>query len=254
MNAILHSPILRDFFICISLLTRLPVKLDESAYEHRGGAAWAFPLVGVVVGTTSALIGILCLILGFGPSISAGFVVMTSLLITGAMHADGLADCADGFWGAWTKERRLEIMKDSHIGAYGVIALVLVIGLQWHIISALMQAEVAFIALISAAVLSRGPLPIIMARIPNARGSGLSHQTAMSDQNSAFGALVLSFIIALMMLGLSGFWVIGCAAGATIAATALARWKVDGHTGDTLGATQITCETLTLLAALQFLQ
>ena len=96
----------------------------------------------------------------------------------GAMHADGLADCADGFWGGWTIERRLEIMKDSHIGAYGVIALILIIGLQWQIVAALMQAEIAFIALISAAVLSRAPLPLIMARIPNARGSGLSHQTA----------------------------------------------------------------------------
>ena len=150
MQALIHSPIIRDIFICISLLTRLPVQLDERAYEHRSAAGWAFPLVGVVVGTASALIGMLCMILGFGPNISAGCVVMTSLIITGAMHADGLADCADGFWGGWTIERRLAIMKDSHIGAYGVIALILIIGLQWQIIAALMQAEIAFIALISA--------------------------------------------------------------------------------------------------------
>jgi adenosylcobinamide-GDP ribazoletransferase len=253
MHAIIHSPILRDIFICISLLTRLPVQLDERAYDHRGAAGWAFPLVGVVVGTTSAFIGITCLIMGFGPHISAGFVVMTSLIITGAMHADGLADCADGFWGGWTIERRLDIMKDSHIGAYGVIALILIIGLQWHIIAELMQAETAFIALLSAAVLSRAPLPLIMARIPNARGSGLSHQTAMSNQNAAFGALVLGGIIALFMMGFSGLWVIGCAAGIAVAATALARWKIAGHTGDTLGATQMLGETFTLLATLQFL-
>ena len=54
MHAIIHSPILRDIFICISLLTRLPVQLDERAYDHRGAAGWAFPLVGVVVGTASA--------------------------------------------------------------------------------------------------------------------------------------------------------------------------------------------------------
>ena len=191
--------------------------------------------------------------MGFGPHISAGFVVMTSLIITGAMHADGLADCADGFWGGWTIERRLDVMKDSHIGAYGVIALILIIGLQWHIIAELMQAETAFIALLSAAVLSRAPLPLIMARIPNARGSGLSHQTAMSNQNAAFGALVLGSIIALFMMGFSGLWVIGCAAGIAVAATALARWKIAGHTGDTLGATQMLGETFTLLATLQFL-
>jgi adenosylcobinamide-GDP ribazoletransferase len=253
MHAIIHSPILRDIFICISLLTRLPVQLDERAYEHRSAAGWAFPLVGVVVGTASALIGILCMILGFGPNISAGCVVMASMIITGAMHADGLADCADGFWGGWTIERRLAIMKDSHIGAYGVIALILIIGLQWQIIAALMQAEIAFIALISAAVLSRAPLPLIMVRIPNARGAGLSHQTAMSDQNAAFGALVLGGIIALFMMGFSGLWVIGCAAAIAVAATALARWKIAGHTGDTLGATQMLGETFTLLAALKFL-
>jgi len=110
MHAFIHSPIIRDIFICISLLTRLPVQLDERAYDHRGAAGWAFPLVGVVVGTASALIGILCLILGFGPNISAGFVVMTSLIITGAMHADGLADCRidPNYWPAMADCRRID--------------------------------------------------------------------------------------------------------------------------------------------------
>jgi adenosylcobinamide-GDP ribazoletransferase len=144
-------------------------------------------------------------------------------------------------------------MKDSHIGAYGVIALILIIGLQWQIVAALMQAEIAFIALISAAVLSRAPLPLIMARIPNARGAGLSHQTAMSDHNAAYGALALAGMITMVMMGIPGAWVIGCAAGIAVAATALARWKIGGHTGDTLGATQMLGETFTLLAALQFL-
>jgi cobalamin synthase len=75
----------------------------------------------------------------------------------------------------------------------------------------------------------------------------------MSDQNAAYGALVLAAIFALIMMGIPGAWVIGCAAGLAVAATALARWKIGGHTGDTLGATQMLGETFTLLAALQFL-
>ena len=67
------------------------------------------------------------------------------------------------------------------------------------------------------------------------------------------GALVLAGMIAMVMMGIPGAWVIGCAAGITVAATALARWKIGGHTGDTLGATQMLVETFTLLAALQFL-
>jgi adenosylcobinamide-GDP ribazoletransferase len=74
----------------------------------------------------------------------------------------------------------------------------------------------------------------------------------MSDQNAAYGALALGGIIALIMMGIAGAWVIGCAAGIAVAATTLARLKIGGHTGDTLGATQMLGETFTLLAALQF--
>ena len=75
----------------------------------------------------------------------------------------------------------------------------------------------------------------------------------MSDRNAALGALALAGIIALIMMGIAGVWVIGCTVGIAIAATALSKWKINGQTGDTLGATQILCETVALLAALQFM-
>ena len=113
-----------DLRLALGLLTRLP--LPSTPDMARGAqAAWAWPLAGLAPAALAALAMALGSALGVLPGVAAALGLAVSVMVTGAMHEDGLADTADGLWGGWTPERRLEIMKDSRIGAYGVIALIL---------------------------------------------------------------------------------------------------------------------------------
>ena len=96
------------------------------------------------------------------------------MITTGAMHEDGLADTVDGLWGGWTRDRRLEIMKDSHIGTYGVLALIVSAGLRWSVLAGLLTLGAG--PVVAIAVLSRASMPALMAALPNARGDGLAHK------------------------------------------------------------------------------
>lgn len=114
------------------LLTRLPagksVSLDNSTVAR---AAWIFPVVGLLVGATGGGVFMLASHLGLGIASAALLAMGTQVLLTGALHEDGLADTADGFGGGRGRERKLEIMRDSRIGTYGVVALVLVLSLRF---------------------------------------------------------------------------------------------------------------------------
>jgi len=178
-------------------------------------------------------------------AVAVGLVIQ--VMITGAMHEDGLADTADGFWGGWTPARRLEIMKDSHIGTYGVIALVLAFLWRWALWSALLG--VAPFALVATAALSRAPLPALMAALPNARDTGLSHTTGRPTRTTAAISGVIATFIALGCVGplatLTGLAVVALVA---ITLGMLAKSKIGGQTGDVLGAAQVVAELLCLTA------
>jgi len=128
------SPLLlpTDITAALGLLSRLPVPVDGAKAAARGAAAaWAYPVAGFVIGALMALIASMALWLGLSAPIAAGLALTAGVIVTGAMHEDGLADSADGLWGGWEPAGRLEIMKDSHIGVYGVCALVLSLLLRW---------------------------------------------------------------------------------------------------------------------------
>src|ERR1700684_3594834 len=109
----------------IHFLPRLPPPRQEGAGTSLAQAAWAFPLAGFVVGLVGALAYLIAdrLVLFSWPA--AALTLAATLLVTGALHEDGLADTADGFGGGDTREQKLDIMRDSHIGVYGVCAVVL---------------------------------------------------------------------------------------------------------------------------------
>ncbi|WP_415402406.1 adenosylcobinamide-GDP ribazoletransferase [Tateyamaria sp. SN3-11] len=160
-----------DVPAALVLLTRLPLPaLPDHAFAHGARAVWAYPLVGLVVGLIACGIAAVATALGLPAMIVAGLSLATLVLLTGAMHEDGLADTADGLWGGHDRDRRLEIMKDSRMGAYGVLALIVVMGLRW-----LGLTEVTWTGLITAAVVSRAMMPPLMLALPHARMSGLSH-------------------------------------------------------------------------------
>jgi adenosylcobinamide-GDP ribazoletransferase len=241
-----------DILASLGLLTRLPLHLDGARAQARGAAAaWAWPVAGMAVGLLGAAAGGLALWLGVAPATAAAVAMAAQMFATGALHEDGLADSADGLWGGWTKARRLEIMKDSRIGTYGVLALLLVALLRWVALAGLFAAGTPWGALIAAGALSRVPMTVLMAALPNARGAGLSHSVGRPGQAVAVLSAAVGLVCALAALGplaiSAALWVgiSGLAVGL------VARAKIGGQTGDSLGASQQICEVvvLTLVAA-----
>jgi adenosylcobinamide-GDP ribazoletransferase len=234
-----------DISGALRLLTRLPMPASDRIAGPR--AAWAWPLAGAVVGGLAALLGLVALPLGAG--VAAALVLGAQAMMTGAMHEDGLADTADGLWGGWEPARRLEIMKDSHIGTYGVMAL-LVLGLvRWSAITTLLTDGMWW-GLIAVAVLSRAPMAVLMAVMPNARGKGLAQSVGRVPQASA-GVAALIGLAAAGCLGWSGLWMVLATAVVVFALALVARAKIGGQTGDILGASQQIAEAagLVVLAA-----
>lgn len=238
-----------DIVTALALLTRLPMPQHRFDPARPAAAAvWAYPLVGLVVGTVVVFAISILVALGLPAPLAAGLGLILGTMITGAMHEDGLADCADGFWGGWTVARRLEIMKDSQIGTYGVLALILSIGLRWQALVLLMDAD-ALLALVWVEAISRAAMVWIMFRLPHARPSGLSNQTGRPDAAACAAALGIGAVAAMMSPDM--LIVLLGAAGATLGLAWLARSKIGGQTGDVLGATQqvVAVVTLCIIAA-----
>ncbi len=237
----------QDVLLALALLTRLPVSLPMPAGRAPAAAAWAYPLVGLVVAGIALAVGWVMTWLGATAPIVAAFVLLTSIVVTGAMHEDGLADCADGFWGGWTRERRLEIMKDSTIGTYGVVALVISLMLRWYLLTTLIDKGALAGAVLVAAVMSRAGMVWVMHRLPNARDGGLSAQTGRPDLAAALVAVGLGAVAAVAAPEVSALWLIFFAVLVTLGAGLIARRKIGGQTGDALGATQQVLEVTVLI-------
>lgn len=234
-----------DLPAALGLLTRLPVAVDGTRAMDRGAAsAWAYPLVGVVLGVILAAATAVMVWIGIPSGIVAGLVLAGAVILTGAMHEDGLADSADGLWGGWDKARRLEIMKDSHIGVYGVCAIGLSLLIRWLALVVIVSMGAYWVAFISAGAISRAAMVVLMAVLPNARDSGLSKNVGRPPTAAVWLAIAIAIGFAL----LCGYpWVILTAAIAAFCCGLIARAKIGGQTGDILGATQQVTEMVALI-------
>ena len=245
---------LSDVPAALGLLSRLPVPVNMQTATARGAkAAWAYPVAGLILALLAGAIGQIALWLGLPALLVAGLVLAALVIMTGAMHEDGLADSADGLWGGWDTARRLEIMKDSHIGAYGVIALVLSLGLRWHALALLIGAGFLWPALLITAMMSRAMMLPLMARLPHARDTGLSHSVGQPSVTTSRIGEGIAVFAALILWQVSGLWLIAAALLAATACALIAKSKIGGQTGDILGATQQVTEItllLTLVATL----
>ncbi|WP_142849428.1 adenosylcobinamide-GDP ribazoletransferase [Telmatospirillum sp. J64-1] len=237
--------VLADLHLAATFLTRL--RLPPLAALPPGGLAgsmWAFPLVGAVVGGIGALV-LWAAGLVLPPLVAALLALAVMALLTGALHEDGLADMADGFGGGRDKARKLEIMRDSRIGSYGVLALVLLVGLKAAALSPALP-----LALVAAAALSRAVMPAVLHLLPPARDDGLGAGAGTPSAATVWIALALGAAVVLLCLpGWTGFAALCAAALAALAVTRLARRQIGGHTGDVLGALQQITETAVLIAA-----
>ncbi len=256
---------LSDLRLALMLLTRLPTGKSASPADATvARAAWIFPLVGLLVGAAGGGIFMMASYLGIGIASAALLAMGMQVLLTGALHEDGLADTADGFGGGRSRERKLEIMRDSRIGTYGVVALVLILSLRFtalqDIASNLLsisdeldeatgQNSAVIIALVAAGALSRAAMAVVWYLLPPARSDGLAAGSGAVSFGSAVAATVIAALIA--FAALPGFaFIIACAAAAVLAfaVAALAHWQIRGHTGDVLGAAQQITEIGVLLA------
>lgn len=242
--------LLTEAATALALLTRLPFVARRADFERGAAAVWAYPLAGLAAALIAGGLATLALALGLPAALAALASLAALVVTTGAMHEDGLADTADGFWGGWEPARRLEIMRDSHIGSYGVIALVLSLAARWAALTALFAAGAVFAPLIAAAMVSRAAMPAMMAFLPHARRDGLSHAQgrARGERAAVAGAIGLA---AALLCGALGAALV--AALAALMVMQIARAKINGHTGDTLGAVQQIGEIavlMTLCAAL----
>jgi adenosylcobinamide-GDP ribazoletransferase len=172
--------------------------------------------------------------------------------VTGCLHEDGLADTADGFGGGDTRERKLEIMRDSRIGTYGVCALTLSILLRVSAIASLGNPIVVLWALIAAHGGARAAMPVFMALVPPARRDGLAFAAGQPSGDRVITASVLGILILAIglgpMLGIAALILL-------LVAIVLMAWlsvvQIDGQTGDVLGAVEQVGEIVILLVALR---
>lgn len=239
-----------DLLSAFALLSRLPLPNHQGSGAN---SAWAWPLVGAVLGAFGAALASAALWLGVTPGVTAVLVLAMGAMLTGGLHEDGLSDTADGLYGGWTRERRLEIMKDSRVGSYGVLALVLVTLARWSALTALLvfggPTNGFWAALVATGAVSRVPMVLMMALLPNARGEGLSHATGRPGQATALAALGLAMGVAMLSVGWPALPMLAAALGMGVLLSVIALRRIGGQTGDILGASQQLAEA-TCLAVL----
>ena len=231
---------LAELRLAAMLLTRLPMgRLDPA--PTLGAARWAFPLVGAGVGLIGWSGFAAALALGATPAMAAGASLGAMALATGGLHFDGLADMADGIGGGRTPEDRLRIMRDSRIGSYGALTLILTMALWLSALAAAgpLAGPWGFVA---AGALSRAGIVAVQEALPPARPDGLGRLAA--GRSRAARAVLAALALAVLVFGgLAGAAMLAAAATAALWTGVLAQRRLGGQTGDVLGATQVLAET-----------
>ena len=241
-----------DLLAACLFLTRvkLPriVTLPEPSAAGLTHALRAFPLIGAAIGLAAALVYWLASLFGLSPLPAALLTVGATIWLTGGLHEDGLADCADGFGGGRDRAAKLAIMRDSRIGSYGVLALVLGVGLRVAALADLSVADGAA-ALVAAHAASRAAMPLLMALLEPARTVGLAASLGRPSEAVLAQAVILGVLICALMTGpFPGIVALSFAALVLAGLETLARRQIGGYTGDVLGAAQQVTEIAILLA------
>jgi adenosylcobinamide-GDP ribazoletransferase len=247
-----------DLARSVGFLSRLPVpaRFFEGHDGSLSRAAGMFAIAGMLIILPVAAVFAILLALGAEPLL-AGFIALgVQTLVTGALHEDGLSDTADGIGGGRTRERALEIMRDSRIGSYGASALVLSYGIRVAALVSIgkhLSPTEAGLSVIAIAALSRAAMVWHWSLLPPARRDGVAASVGMPEQSAVMLALATAGIATVIMIWIAaGF----AALVAVLVVTGLATYalthyigsRIGGHTGDTIGATQQCAEMAGLFA------
>ena len=247
----LFERIITDIRIALSLSTILPVGLAKPIDNGEiAQASWALPVAGLVVGLAGALVYAIVRRMGLPSDSAAVLALSATVLVTSAIHEDGLADTADGLGGGKSREQKLEIMRDSRIGTFGGCALVLSMLARWSALATVAEPVSVASTLLAAHAAARAQLPVFMWLIPPARSDGLSAGAGQASAQSALIAAGLGFLCLAFGLGL-GKAIMGLILLALVGLgwAWLATKQVGGQTGDILGAIEQIGEIALLLMA-----
>ncbi|MEZ2349646.1 adenosylcobinamide-GDP ribazoletransferase [Caballeronia sp. RCC_10] len=244
---------LRYFFTALGYFTRVPVpRWVGFEREYLNAAARYFPLVGAMVGGVAALVYLAALCV-FPAGVAVLLSMTATLVLTGAFHEDGLADCADAFGGGYTRDDVLRIMHDSRIGAFGAIALVIALALKWQTLAALPPMRAAML-MIAAHAASRAFAISYLVTLDYVRAEGKAKPVA---QRMSVMSLALALAFGLPWLLWMG-WRFACV---TLVVLASLRFiagryfvrRIGGYTGDCLGCAQQVFELAIYLTGLAWI-
>lgn len=246
----------RLFFIALQFFTRLPIPRwvgFEQQWLHH--ASRYFPLVGIVVAAFAALVYYAALRLWPAP-VAVLLSTAAGIYLTGAFHEDGFADMCDGFGGGMTRERVMEIMKDSRIGTYGAVGAGLLVALKC-ILLAMMEPAGVIAALLIAHPLSRFAATALIWKLEYARDEGKAKPMAQQMTAGEFATAGVCAAVPMLVVGVLdpsswlslGACIIAVACAAAWLAAKFVR-RIGGYTGDCLGAVQQVTEVVIYLCLL----
>lgn len=242
--------ILRHFLLAVQFLTRLPVPGTLTTTEEElGRSAAFFPLVGIIVGGGTALVFVLAL-LALPLSASVLLAIAFTTFITNGFHEDGLADTFDGLGGGWTKERALEIMRDSRLGTYGTLALVFLVLGKYTFLSSLEPRQI-WRWLIVAHTASRWTVLPLCSWLPYARAEGQGKLVAKQIGVPALLFASFTFLaVSLLLPWRASLFTIVVTAVLILVSGFYFKQRLGGITGDCLGAVNQLTELALYLFAL----
>ena len=260
MSAVVHE--LRLFFVALQFFTRLPVPRwvgFEPAWLQ--ACARYFPLVGLLVGGVAAVVYVAAARVA-SPAVAAVLSTLATVVLTGAFHEDGLADTCDALGGHVGRDRALEIMKDSRIGSYGTVGLLLVAGLKLSVLAAL-PVLLAVPALLFAHTVSRAMAVVVIGTLPYAGDPAAAKAKPLAQRvrrREVWVALATVALVGAAIVAWRAPWWAPVGVALAFALVGLQggarcwRRRLGGFTGDTLGATQQVTEAMALLAWLVWMR
>jgi adenosylcobinamide-GDP ribazoletransferase len=245
---------LRSFYIALSFLTRIPVPINNDVEQHDveqrdiGQSIIFYPLVGALMGLMLFLIaqGLFWLSPDFSSDVMAAVLLIVWVLLTGGLHLDGLADSADAWIGGLNdRARTLEIMKDPYCGPIAVALIVLVLLLKWVALSALLQTDYA-VFLIVVPMLSRALIIVLFMTTTYVRDSGLGSAFLdyLPEENYLWLSLLASAVAYLIFAGFTSMLLVALV---VYGLRVMMLKRINGMTGDTIGATVEISEAVALL-------
>ena len=245
------SKCLEDILLALTFFTRIPIHFTVKYHRTLMQACWCFPLIGASIGLVGGTFLYLLLVIQIPVAISAVMTICFILVLTGALHEDGLADTVDGLGGGEDKKSKIEKMRDSRIGSYGVLAILLLTLIKLNAIISLATGkpyEIAILSIICAHSLSRFSIIVIPYFSIPASNEGLARYAGKPATLGIIGSFLLTSILILILLPFDQ--AILSAVLAILVAGAvglLANFQIKGYTGDILGAAQQVSEVTVLV-------